>query len=127
MAELNPAPVLPSRTPEVDPSPETLERGPPGLSRLTAEGSAIPPPSAPSPPAPAGGPSEEKKKESPKEYPKEAVKESPKEAVKEATPGPEAEPPIPISIARLIPKLKKSLKLYEEAKKHIPNGSSSLI
>ncbi|MGD1098879.1 MAG: aspartate aminotransferase family protein [Thermoplasmata archaeon] len=135
MAELNPAPVLPSRTPEVDPSPETLERGPPGLSRLTAEGSAIPPPSAPSPPAPAGGPSEEKKKESPKESPKEAVKESPKEAtkepakeaVKEATPGPEAEPPIPISIARLIPKLKKSLKLFEEAKKHIPNGSSSLI
>jgi glutamate-1-semialdehyde 2,1-aminomutase len=130
MAELNPAPVLPSRTPEVDPSPETLEGGPPGLSRLTAEGSAIPPPSTPSPPAPAGGPSEEKKKESPKESPKEAVKESPKEAAKEAAPAApaaDAEPPIPISIARLIPKLKKSLKLMEEAKKHIPNGSSSLI
>jgi len=39
----------------------------------------------------------------------------------------EAPQPLPIPIARLVPKLKKSLRLFEEGKKHIPNSSSSLI
>ncbi|HXQ79173.1 MAG: aspartate aminotransferase family protein [Thermoplasmata archaeon] len=99
---------------------------------MNAEGSAAPPPSPPSSPAPAvGEPSEEKRKESPKETAKEAAKETAKEAVKEATPEPsaaEAEAvPLPIPIARLVPKFKKNAKLFEEAKKYIPNGSSSLI
>jgi glutamate-1-semialdehyde 2,1-aminomutase len=48
--------------------------------------------------------------------------------VKEAVAEPPAEvEPLPISIARLVPKLKKSAKLFAEGKKHIPNSSSSLI
>jgi glutamate-1-semialdehyde 2,1-aminomutase len=41
----------------------------------------------------------------------------------------EAEPaiPLPVPIARLVPKLKKSQRLFEEGKKLIPNSSSSLI
>ncbi|MGA7922758.1 MAG: aminotransferase class III-fold pyridoxal phosphate-dependent enzyme, partial [Thermoplasmata archaeon] len=35
--------------------------------------------------------------------------------------------PLPIPIARLVPRLKKSAKLFEEGKKLIPNSSSSLI
>jgi glutamate-1-semialdehyde 2,1-aminomutase len=35
--------------------------------------------------------------------------------------------PLPIPIARLVPKLKKSQKLFEEGKKYIPNSTSSLI
>ena len=35
--------------------------------------------------------------------------------------------PLPIPIARLVPKLKKSAKLFEEGKKLIPNSTSSLI
>jgi glutamate-1-semialdehyde 2,1-aminomutase len=34
---------------------------------------------------------------------------------------------LPIPIARLVPKLRKSAKLFEEGKKYIPNASSSLI
>ncbi len=126
MAELEPAPVSPARTREGDPSPEAEEGRRSGFSRLTAEGSAVPPPSVPSPPE-GGEPAEEKRKESPKE----SAKESAKEAAKEGAPAPatpEAEPvPLPIPIARLVPKFKKSAKLFEEAKKYIPNGSSSLI
>jgi glutamate-1-semialdehyde 2,1-aminomutase len=40
---------------------------------------------------------------------------------------PDAPPPLPIPIARLVPKLKKSAKLFEEGKKLIPNSTSSLI
>jgi glutamate-1-semialdehyde 2,1-aminomutase len=138
MAELEPAPVVPTRTREGNPSPGDEERGRSGFSRLTAEGSAAPPPSVPTPPT-GGEPSDEKKKESPKESAKETGKEAAKESAKEtgketakeavpAPPAPEVEPvPLPIPIARLVPKLKKSAKLFEEAKKHIPNGSSSLI
>ena len=130
MAELDPAPVSTPRTREADPGPEDGISGPSGLVRLTAEGSAIPPPSVP--PAPAG---EEKKKETPKEAPKEtskeaakeAAKEAPKEGAKEAAPAAAEPEPLPIPIARLVPKLKKSAKLFEEAKKFLPNGSSSLI
>jgi glutamate-1-semialdehyde 2,1-aminomutase len=35
--------------------------------------------------------------------------------------------PLPIPIARLVPRLKKSARLFEEGKKLIPNSSSSLI
>lgn len=124
MAELQPAPLLPLSPREGDPSPDhgKVERFDP--PRLNAEGSAVPPPSTPAPPTPASdGPAEEKKKD--------ATKESAKEATMDAagvTPVPEEEAqPLPIPIARLVPKLKKSAKLFEEAKKHIPNGSSSLI
>ena len=131
MAELDPAPVSSNRTREGDPGPGDDNSAPSGLSRLTAEGSAIPTPAPPAP-APGGGAGEEKKKEgpkegakeAPKEAPKEAAKEAPKEAAKEAAA--EAEP-LPVPIARLVPKLKKSAKLFEEAKKFLPNGSSSLI
>jgi glutamate-1-semialdehyde 2,1-aminomutase len=40
---------------------------------------------------------------------------------------PEGPPPMPVPIARLVPKLKKSAKLFEEGKKVIPNSTSSLI
>jgi len=125
MAELEPAPLLPIPPREGDPSPDgrtDVRTLPP---RLNAEGSAVPPPSTPTPSG--GEPSDEKKKESPKE----SVKEAPKEGAKEATPpAPSFEEevqPLPTPIARLVPKFKKSAKLFEEAKKHIPNGSSSLI
>ncbi len=36
-------------------------------------------------------------------------------------------PPLPLPIARLVPKLRKSQKLFEEGKRHVPNASSSLI
>jgi len=124
MAELDPAPVLPTRSREGDLSLDDRDRAPSGLPLLNAEGSAVPAPSVPTPAAP-GEPAEEKKKESPKEAAKEAANEAAKEAPA-ATPSAEAEP-LPIPIARLVPKLKKSAKLFEEAKKHIPNGSSSLI
>jgi len=129
MAELDPAPVSPSRTGEGTPSPAPREVSEPVGPLLTAEGSAVPSPTVPPSPAPAGG--EEKKKETPKETAKEAAKEaakeSPKESAKEGEAA-EAEPaPLPVPIARLVPKLKKSAKLFEEAKKFLPNGSSSLI
>jgi len=127
MAELEPAPMLPIPSREGDPSKDAPGSDGSLPHRLTAEGSAVPPPSTP---APSGGEApDEKKKESPKETVKETTKESPKESAKEAAPAaPEEEvPPLPIPIARLVPKLKKSAKLFEEAKKHIPNGSSSLI
>jgi len=133
MAELDPAPVSTVRTREGDLTPEDGLPAPPELGRLTAEGSAVPAPSPPAPPA-GGGAGEEKKKETSKEAPKESAKETAKEAAKEGTKeapkegAPAAEPePLPIPIARLVPKLKKSAKLFEEAKKFLPNGSSSLI
>jgi glutamate-1-semialdehyde 2,1-aminomutase len=51
-----------------------------------------------------------------------------KEAVPEPAPPAEPEPqPLPLPIARLVPKLKKSAKLFAEGKERIPNSSSSLI
>ncbi|HTZ61313.1 MAG TPA: glutamate-1-semialdehyde 2,1-aminomutase [Thermoplasmata archaeon] len=57
-----------------------------------------------------------------------AEPKEPKEAreAKEPAAAPEVEA-LPIPIARLVPKLKKSAKLFEEGKKFIPNASSSLI
>jgi len=106
MAESEPAPIvlLPDR-PALGPGPG------PSLRPLNAEGTAVPPPTPP-----AGAPAEE------------APRETKKEATPEPALAPEAEVvPLPIPIARLVPKLKKSQKLFEEGKKRIPNSSSSLI
>ncbi len=100
---------------------------------MTAEDVAVPAPATPTPAPRDEAPKEPKetKKEPAKESPKEAVKESPKETPQEVgpvAPPPEAdEQPMPVSIARLVPKLKKSAKLFQEGKKRIPNSSSSLI
>jgi glutamate-1-semialdehyde 2,1-aminomutase len=100
------------------------------LSR-TAEANATPPaavepPATPPPQSPA--PKEPKESKEPKEAAE--AKESREAKEKEAAPAAAAgeEPaPLPIPIARLVPKLKKSAKLFEEGKKHIPNSTSSLI
>jgi glutamate-1-semialdehyde 2,1-aminomutase len=64
--------------------------------------------------------------EAPKERREPKDAEKAKEVPPEAPPAAEVEP-LPIPIARLVPKLKKSAKLFAEGKKHIPNSSSSLI
>ncbi|MCI4328131.1 MAG: aminotransferase class III-fold pyridoxal phosphate-dependent enzyme, partial [Thermoplasmata archaeon] len=92
-----------ARGPEIGPGSELLGREP--FRFLTAEGSAAPrpePEGAAKPAAPkAEGPALDKDGE---------------EIV-----------PLPIPIARLVPRLKKSAKLFEEGKKYIPNATSSLI
>ncbi len=87
----------------------------------TAEANATPP-AAVEPPAapPAETPVPKEHKE-----PKEAKEAREKEAA--AAAAAEEPAPLPVSIARLVPKLKKSAKLFEEGKKHIPNSTSSLI
>src|SRR5580658_4203389 len=60
----------------------------------------------------------------PPEEPPKAAAAAPE--TKEATPAATVEE-LPIPIARLVPKLRKSAKLFEEGKKYIPNASSSLI
>ncbi len=55
-----------------------------------------------------------------------------REAKKDPTSAPlvveaEAPPELPIPIARLVPKLKKSAKLFAEGKLYVPNASSSMI
>ncbi len=87
---------------------------------LRAEANATPPGAVEPPAAPPAEPSAPKEHKEAKE-----VKES-KES-KEKEPTVEEPAPLPISIARLVPKLKKSAKLFEEGKKHIPNSTSSLI
>jgi glutamate-1-semialdehyde 2,1-aminomutase len=89
-------------TPE-EPPAAALGRDP--LGRLSAEGSAAtPPPAEPSGKAPSKA-------------------ETPAPATEEA----EEVQPLPIPIARLVPKLRKSARLFEEGKKYIPNSTSSLI
>ncbi len=102
---------------------------------LRAEDAAVPSPAVPVPAPKDEGPKEKEPKpssepkeakESKKEEPKAAVKEGPKE-VAPVAPAESEVPALPISVQRLIPKLKKSAKLFEEGKKRIPNSSSSLI
>ncbi|HTW77007.1 MAG TPA: aspartate aminotransferase family protein, partial [Thermoplasmata archaeon] len=121
MAEPQPAPIPnpPARGGDVLPRELRTERLPAGPLKA-ADAEAQPPPTPPV---------EETKKSAtpevatePKE-PKEA-KESPPAPTPAPAPEPEA---LPIPIARLVPKLKKSAKLFEEGKKYIPNASSSLI
>ncbi len=88
-------------------------RAPPGVA-ASGDASATEVTPAPEPPAPS-----------------KAVEPGPSKAEKEVpAPPPAAEseaPPLPIPVERLALKLKKSAKLFAEAKKFIPNGSSSLI
>jgi glutamate-1-semialdehyde 2,1-aminomutase len=106
MADSEPAPIVPAPDrPVVGPTPGAPFR------RLSAEGTAAPPPGPASP-----GAADEASREPKKEATAEPVAASETEAV-----------PLPIPIARLVPKLKKSLKLFEEGKKYVPNSSSSLI
>jgi len=120
MAEPQPAPIStsPARGSDVLPRDPRTERLPAGS--LTAADSGAQP--TPTPPA------EEPKKAATPETaaPEAAAPKEPKEAPPPPAPAPEAEA-LPIPIARLVPKLKKSLKLFEEGKKYIPNASSSLI
>lgn len=115
---------------EQEPAPSTsVPRGGadrPSVALLKADGlvdtTPVGPPSPPIPEAP-------KEAKEPRE-PREAKEgKEPKEARKEAAPEPPAdqEAAVPLSVQRLVPKLKKSAKLLEEGKKHIPNSSSSLI
>jgi glutamate-1-semialdehyde 2,1-aminomutase len=131
MAELPPAPSnsLPARENDA-PLRQRSER-PTGLS---ASESGVQTPPATPPETPHKTPSEpavEEKKEpkdsaktdskaEPKAEAKAEAKSEPKEAAAEV----EA---LPIPIARLVPKLKNSARLFAEGKKYIPNASSSLI
>jgi glutamate-1-semialdehyde 2,1-aminomutase len=121
MADMEPAP--PTVSGETEDGLNRTSRGDRLFDRrLSAADTEVQPP-APIPEPPI------KEKAEPKE-PKES-----KESVeaKEGTAGSgsssdaEAPQPLPIPIARLVPKLKKSARLFEEGKKHIPNSSSSLI
>ncbi len=106
MADLEPAPLL-----ELPPREERIARPPhdPVDGRRASLPDTAVQPAAPNPDAVPEPASKEAKKEAPAEPPAE-------------------EPaPLPIPIARLVPKLKKSAKLFEEGKKYIPNASSSLI
>lgn len=100
------------------PAHERGSGGTAGVERLNSA-PADSSPVLPEPLTPAPTPSRETAKEPPKES---AEKEG------ETAPATESEaPPIPIPIARLIPKLKKSARLFEEGKRFVPNSSSSLI
>ncbi|MCI4326673.1 MAG: aspartate aminotransferase family protein [Thermoplasmata archaeon] len=87
---------------------------------LTAEGSVAPRPDPE--PGPKGGAKGDEKPPSEKSSPRAAEKGAERDD-KDA----EEVQPLPIPIARLVPKLRKSARLFEEGKKHIPNSSSSLI
>ncbi|HKV90809.1 MAG TPA: glutamate-1-semialdehyde 2,1-aminomutase [Thermoplasmata archaeon] len=99
---------LPSgvRSPESGPEGAVRPRAEPDAgTRLSAEGSAAPAPGS-EPPAKASAKSE---------------------VAAPAADEPEETPPLPVPIARLVPKLRKSARLFEEGKKYIPNSTSSLI
>jgi glutamate-1-semialdehyde 2,1-aminomutase len=117
-----PSPLLPAREDD-GPARSTRTDRPHGLN--AAESEVQTPPTPEPPPKGPPEPAVDEKKES-----KEAAKaesKSEKAEVKEApAPAPEVEA-LPISIARLVPKLKNSAKLFAEGKKYIPNASSSLI
>ncbi|MCI4352262.1 MAG: aspartate aminotransferase family protein [Thermoplasmata archaeon] len=123
MVDREVAPPAPNPGPGADEilSPE----GPvvPAIPTRRAEANATPPATV-EPPAtpPAEAPTPKEAKES-----KES-KESKEAKEREAAAGAVEEPaPLPIPIARLVPKLKKSARLFEEGKKHIPNSTSSLV
>ncbi|MCI4340262.1 MAG: glutamate-1-semialdehyde 2,1-aminomutase [Thermoplasmata archaeon] len=99
------------------------------VARLAAEGSAARTSEAASTPAsetPSKAPSSPEKGGDRTEKSSEKSAEKASEKA-EPAPEPEAPQPLPIPIARLVPKLKKSAKLFEEGKKYIPNSTSSLI
>ncbi|MCI4367719.1 MAG: aminotransferase class III-fold pyridoxal phosphate-dependent enzyme, partial [Thermoplasmata archaeon] len=92
----------------------------PGRLQANAEGETVRKPAADSPSVPAPEPERERPaKEAPAALlPSEAIGSPPTDS---------DAPQIPIPIARLIPKLRKSQKLFEEGKRRIPNATSSLI
>jgi glutamate-1-semialdehyde 2,1-aminomutase len=99
--------------PEIAPpvSPPGVPAGERLPHRLTAEGAADPNKVVPSTPSAT---------ETPASARKEAAAEAPPPVEPESN-------PLPIPIARLVPKLKKSAKLFAEGKARIPNSSSSVI
>ena len=125
MAEMEPAPtVVPPRAERAVGELTVRPPGPASSAALHAADAAIPAPIVPVPPKEELVKEEPAPKKEPKETP---ASEAPKEVAPVAPP-PEVEAqPLPIPIARLVPKLKKSAKLFEEGKKRIPNSSSSLI
>jgi glutamate-1-semialdehyde 2,1-aminomutase len=118
-----PAPIPDPDAGEILSSTSLVERA---VASRTAEANATPPASVEPPATPASEtPAAKEHKESKEAKDARDAKEA-KE--KEAAAAAAEEPaPLPISIARLVPKLKKSAKLFEEGKKHIPNSTSSLI
>jgi len=122
--EIAPPAPIPRSDPDRILSPDSLLD--PALPSRTAEANATPPaavepPAAP--PAETPAPKEHKESKEAKEA-RDAKEAKEKEAAVAAA---EEPAPLPIPIARLVPKLKKSAKLFEEGKKHIPNSTSSLI
>ncbi len=123
MGDTEPAPAggLPTRGSD-EPKPARRAETPPRTltSRDALSGAALP---SPAPPAVPGEPDKPAKREPTESPPPEPPKE-----VAPVAPAPDGEPVVlPIPIARLVPKLKKSAKLFEEGKRRIPNSSSSLI
>jgi glutamate-1-semialdehyde 2,1-aminomutase len=100
---------------------------------LQAEANGTPPtvvepPTTPSVETPPETPAPKEHKESKESHEgKEAREAREAKESKEKEAAADEPPPLPIPIARLVPKLKKSAKLFEEGKKHIPNSTSSLI
>ncbi|MCI4330333.1 MAG: aspartate aminotransferase family protein [Thermoplasmata archaeon] len=102
--------------------PELPPLSPPTLpERLRAEGDVVKKPDGP--PAPAAPEPERPAKEAAPKPP--TSKESP--APSDSSGAQDEVQAVPIPIARLIPKLRRSQKLFEEGKKYIPNATSSLI
>jgi glutamate-1-semialdehyde 2,1-aminomutase len=128
MAEMEPAPseLLPGRERRV----EELLAPPRDLPLALSADAAIPSPTVPTPPKEEPTKEEAPPKREPakeKEPSKPSAGEAPKEVAPVAPPPEPETQQLPIPIARLVPKLKKSAKLFEEGKKRIPNSSSSLI
>src|SRR5579859_118799 len=127
MADREIAPTAPVQGPDADGLLSPEARAQPSLSLIQAEANATPP-SAVEPPAtpPSDAPISKEHKEARDAKEAKEVKEA-KEAKEKDAATAEEPAPLPISIARLVPKLRKSAKLFEEGKKHIPNSTSSLI
>ena len=109
---VEPVPPLPSFDPPGSEPPQ-ITPGP----RLVAAGEAESTPAAPAGTVPA----------EPHPVVKEPPSEPPAAAPPAAAPPVEEPPPLPETVQRLVPRLKKSAKLFAEGKKLIPNSSSSLI
>ncbi len=128
MAEMEPAPsdLLAGRERRL----EELVGRPEDVPGVLSADAVIPSPAVPAPPKEEPAKEEPPAKREPakeKEAPAPPAAEAPKEVAPVAPPPEPESQPLPIPIARLVPKLKKSAKLFEEGKKRIPNSSSSLI
>ncbi len=119
MAEQEPATPAYPRTVILGPEPSPPDPSEETILRLQAEGSVVRKPETDS----AGATHESVEPAIPPAKEREPARRAEEGAAVEE----EAPTPLPIPIARLVPKLKKSAKLFEEGKKYIPNASSSLI